>query len=96
MDEMTGQPTIGLTARLTAGLRIMQNNNLPSRKVDGIGREEALPGVEEDAVEMSPAVLDALGNALRAHYRAIAEVPLPDRIMSLLAELEAKELGNDR
>lgn len=71
----------------------MQNNNPPSRKVEGFEIGDALSGIEEDGIEMSPAVLDALGNALRAHYRAIAEVPLPDRLMALLAELEAKELG---
>jgi Anti-sigma factor NepR len=40
---------------------------------------------------MDPQVAQALGNALRAHYQSIAEAPLPDRFLVLLAELEAKE-----
>ncbi len=39
---------------------------------------------------------DAIGEALRAHYRALAEAPLPDRFLVLLAELEAKDAGHDR
>jgi hypothetical protein len=36
-------------------------------------------------------VSDAIGKALQAHYRALADEPLPDRFLALLAELEAKE-----
>lgn len=37
---------------------------------------------------------DAIGQALRAHYRTLAEAPLPDRFLILLAELEAKDARN--
>ena len=50
----------------------------------------ALP-VEELGEEVSPLVVDAVGNALQAHFKAIAEMPLPDRLLVLLAELEARE-----
>jgi len=48
---------------------------------------------EEDdiAADVSPLVVDAVGRALEAHFRAIADLPLPDRLLVLLAELEARE-----
>lgn len=44
--------------------------------------------------EVSPIVVEAIGKALQSHYRAIAELPLPDRLVVLLAELEARERRN--
>jgi len=35
---------------------------------------------------------DRIGRRLQAHYKALAEEPLPDRFMVLLAQLRAKEL----
>jgi len=52
--------------------------------------DDGLP-LEELGDEVSPLVVDAVGNALQAHFRAIAEMPLPDRLLVLLAELEARE-----
>ena len=46
---------------------------------------------DDDAAEVSPLVVDAVGKALQAHFQAIAEMPLPDRLLVLLAELEARE-----
>ena len=40
-------------------------------------------------------VNDAIGKALKAHFRALADAPLPDRFLSLLAELEAKDSDDD-
>jgi hypothetical protein len=51
--------------------------------------------LDEASSEVSPVVVDAIGKALKAHYRAIAEIPLPDRFLVLLAELEAKEGRHD-
>lgn len=49
-------------------------------------------GDEDDAnVEVSPLVIEAVGKALQTHFQAIAEMPLPDRFLVLLAELEARE-----
>jgi hypothetical protein len=39
---------------------------------------------------------DVLGKALQAHYRALAEAPLPDRLLELLAEVEAKVADDDK
>jgi hypothetical protein len=47
--------------------------------------------LEELGEEVSPLVVDAVGNALQAHFKAIADMPLPDRLLVLLAELEARE-----
>lgn len=45
--------------------------------------------------EVSPVVVDAISKALQSHFRAIAELPLPDRFLVLLAELEARERRNE-
>lgn len=42
-------------------------------------------------VELSAAVQDAIGRSLKAHYEDIAKAPIPDKLLALLAELEAKE-----
>lgn len=41
-------------------------------------------------------VHQALGRALKAHYEDLASAPLPDRLLVLLAELEAKEGASSR
>jgi hypothetical protein len=46
---------------------------------------------EDSASEVSPLVVDAVGRALQRHFQAIADMPLPDRLLVLLAELEARE-----
>jgi hypothetical protein len=46
---------------------------------------------DEESPEVSPVVVEAVGRALQSHFQAIAELPLPDRFMVLLAELEARE-----
>ena len=48
---------------------------------------------DEDDVggETSPLVVEAVGRALQRHFQAIADMPLPDRLLVLLAELEARE-----
>jgi Anti-sigma factor NepR len=46
---------------------------------------------EDNGPEVSPLVVDAVGRALQTHFQAIAEMPLPDRFLVLLAELEARE-----
>jgi hypothetical protein len=45
--------------------------------------------------EVSPIVVEAISKALQSHFRAIAELPLPDRFLVLLAELEARERRNE-
>jgi hypothetical protein len=56
----------------------------------GLADEEAYVDRAQDT-EVSPIVAEAIGKALQAHYRAIADLPLPDRLLVLLAELEARE-----
>ncbi len=45
--------------------------------------------------EVSPIVVDAISKALQSHFRSIAELPLPDQFLVLLAELEARERRNE-
>ena len=42
---------------------------------------------------LDPVVNDTIGRRLQAHYKALAEEPLTDRFLVLLARLRAKELG---
>ncbi len=62
---------------------------------DPHGREELMGGdLDEDGgdvTEVSPIVVEAISKALQSHFRAIVELPLPDRLLVLLAELEARE-----
>lgn len=46
--------------------------------------------------ELDPQVQEALGRALKAHYEDLVSAPVPDRLLVLLAELEAKEQGLGR
>ena len=50
---------------------------------------------EDGDAEVSPLVVEAVGKALHAHFQSIAEMPLPDRLLVLLAELEARERRRD-
>jgi len=50
---------------------------------------------DDGGSEVSPLVVDAVGKALHAHFQAIANMPLPDRFLVLLAELEARERRQD-
>ncbi len=40
-------------------------------------------------------VQDAIGRSLKAHYDDLVNAPVPDRLLALLAELEAKEGERD-
>lgn len=44
---------------------------------------------EEPALD--PVIQDAIGKALKAHFQDLMQAPLPDRLVVLLAELQAKE-----
>jgi len=46
------------------------------------------------SAHLDTAINDTIGRRLQAHYRALADEPLPSRFMVLLAELEAKEQKN--
>lgn len=42
-------------------------------------------------VELDPHIQEIIGKALRAHYDDILKTPIPDTMLVLLAELEARE-----
>ena len=64
--------------------RVREAGRNPSAKV-GVSRDPANG-------QLDPIVNDTIGRRLQAHYKALAEEPLPDRILVLLAQLRAKEL----
>jgi Anti-sigma factor NepR len=39
---------------------------------------------------------DVIGRSLKAHFDDIAQAPIPDKFLALLAELEAKEQGHGK
>ncbi|MBL8568113.1 MAG: hypothetical protein JNK84_03415 [Phreatobacter sp.] len=41
-------------------------------------------------------IQDAIGRSLKAHYDDLISAPIPDRLLVLLAELEAKERRDDQ
>jgi hypothetical protein len=45
----------------------------------------------EPSVQIDPHIQEIIGKALRARYDDILKMPIPDTMLVLLAELEAKE-----
>ena len=43
------------------------------------------------SIPLDPRVVETIGKALKAHYDDILKQPIPDSMLVLLAELEAKE-----
>ncbi|OYU50442.1 MAG: hypothetical protein CFE31_02495 [Rhizobiales bacterium PAR1] len=50
---------------------------------------------EPISVEAGHKVQDAIGRALEAHYVELVREPIPDRLLELLAKLEAGELRHE-
>jgi hypothetical protein len=44
-----------------------------------------------DEMALDPRIQEAIGKSLKAHYDDLVNAPIPDRLLVLLAELEAKE-----
>lgn len=51
---------------------------------------------DDKPVVLDPRIQEAIGRSLKAHYDDLVREPIPDRLMVLLAELEAKERGHER
>ncbi len=51
------------------------------------------PVERDDDVELAPAIQAVIGHHLKAHYDDLVQAPIPDTLMLLLAQLEAKETG---
>lgn len=45
---------------------------------------------------LDPRIQEAIGRSLKAHYDDLVREPIPDRLLVLLAELEAKERGHEQ
>ncbi len=53
---------------------------------------EGNPNIDRmDAPVLDQKIQDAIGRSLKAHYDDLVSAPVPDRLLALLAELEAKE-----
>ncbi len=46
---------------------------------------------EEEEAELQPAVQAIIGQHLKTYYEDLVQAPIPDTILLLLAQLEAKE-----
>lgn len=53
------------------------------------------PALETISLEASRKVQDIIGRALEAHYVELVQEPIPDRLLALLAELEAGDLRHE-
>ena len=58
----------------------------PNAKLRTAAREPVLGGLMQDTI----------GRSLQAHFDDIANAPVPDKFLVLLAELEAKETSRDK
>jgi len=64
-------------------LEMTNNDNTPPHEGD------------DEAPELRPEIQALLGQQLKAHYDDLIQAPMPDRILLLLAQLEAKERSED-
>jgi hypothetical protein len=70
-------------------------------RVPGIGsplggeRDESADDADQTSARLDPESVKVIGLALQAYYRALAEEPLPTRLLTLLADLEAGD-GEDK
>lgn len=62
----------------------------PDTNDDGERDEDGKP------VVLDPRIQEAIGRSLKAHYDDLVQEPIPDRLLVLLAELEAKERSHER
>ncbi|WP_137390674.1 NepR family anti-sigma factor [Rhodoligotrophos defluvii] len=58
----------------------------PSTTLDRRGGEEGLPGVDKK-------IQERLGRQLKALYDDVVKQPIPDRLLSLIAQLEKQKNG---
>jgi hypothetical protein len=49
----------------------------------------------DQMLPLDPKIQDLIGRSLKAHYDDLINAPIPDKFLSLLAELEAKEQKRD-
>lgn len=69
-------------------MNVPANDTANGNSLDGAEIDQAI------AVELDPKIQEAIGRALKAHYDDLVSAPIPDRLLVLLAELEAKEQGH--
>jgi hypothetical protein len=72
----------------------MKQSSNPAKGNDGQMKD----GMQIDPKEpvLGGLLQDAIGRSLKAHFDDIANAPVPDKFLALLAELEAKESDRDK
>ncbi|MCZ8183998.1 MAG: NepR family anti-sigma factor [Beijerinckiaceae bacterium] len=50
---------------------------------------------DDPRTDVNGRIQDTIGRALQAHYQALVLEPIPDRLIDLLAELEAGALSDE-
>ncbi len=76
-------------ARSTAPKGSLMNENTYLKQLSGEDRN--FDHDFEPSVQIDPHIQEIIGKAFRAHYDDILKMPIPDTMLVLLAELEAKE-----
>jgi hypothetical protein len=61
----------------------------------GGGKDESADPDDQASARLDPESVKVIGLTLRAYYRALTEEPLPSRLLTLLADLEARD-GADK
>jgi hypothetical protein len=74
-------------------MRSERNQKFPSDHLDmGLQRAAARDG----ELRPDPVCASAIGRTLRTHYRALTEEPLPERFLSLLSTLHARDARHEK
>ena len=67
----------------------MMQQNVPQE-------EQGAMDTDDEGAELTPRIQRLIGERLKQHYDELIQAPIPDTIMLLLAQLEAKETGGGR
>ncbi len=74
----------------------MDMNSRNDIAANQVAANEGNPNTDRiDTPVLDQRIQDAIGRSLKAHYDDLVSAPVPDRLLVLLAELEAKEKGSD-
>jgi hypothetical protein len=74
-------------------MRSERNQKSPT-DYPAIGSHRA--ATRDDELHPDPVCDSAIGRTLRTHYRALTEEPLPDRFLSLLSTLHARDARHEK
>lgn len=67
----------------------------PAQLLASTGGQESAARIRRARPTAQAQMRETLGRALKAHYTELVSAPLPDKLVALLAELEAKEMRRE-